>query len=115
MHDATEAYIGDMVLPLKNQMPEFHKVEDRLWKVIAKRFKLPVKLSVEVKTADRQALGTERRDLLISRRNLPWKILEGVKIWPETITPWSPQVTEQRFLKWFNYLYPMHLALSVDR
>lgn len=110
MHDATEAYIGDMVTPLKNQMPKFHQVEDRLWKIIAKKFQLPRELANEVKVADRQALGTERRDLLDNREHHPWKILKGIKIWPETISPWSPLATEAKFLQSFHYLYPLHLS-----
>ena len=63
MHDATEAYIGDMVRPLKRCLPEFQKVEDAIWKVIAQRFGLPEELSPQVKWADNVALMTERRDL----------------------------------------------------
>lgn len=110
MHDSTEAYIGDMVTPLKNQMPKFHQVEDRLWKIIAKKYHIPVKLPTEVKVLDRQALGTEHRDLLDNHEHHVWKMLKGVKIWSERIKPWSPKATEARFLDWFNYLYPLHLS-----
>lgn len=41
MHDATEAYIGDMVSPLKALMPEFKRIEGRFWAAIAERFGLP--------------------------------------------------------------------------
>lgn len=34
MHDATEAYIGDMVRPLKARMPLFRELEDKLFPVI---------------------------------------------------------------------------------
>jgi hypothetical protein len=63
LHDATEAYIGDMVRPLKLQMPEFNEIEEKLWAVIARRFDLPAILPPEIKTADNAALMAERRDL----------------------------------------------------
>lgn len=55
MHDAPEAYIGDMIRPLKYS-PAFHDVfkelEDKVWKAIATRFDLPVEMAAEVKMAD---------------------------------------------------------------
>ena len=32
MHDATEAYCGDMIRPLKNVLPEFKELENGIWK-----------------------------------------------------------------------------------
>jgi 5'-deoxynucleotidase YfbR-like HD superfamily hydrolase len=66
MHDATEAYVGDMVRPLKYSLPQFLEIEDAIWRLIARRFDLPLHLPAEVKEADDIALVTERRDLIIS-------------------------------------------------
>lgn len=71
MHDSPEAYIGDMVRPLKVSQPHFVAAEDNLWTVIADRFALSPKLPPEVKWADDVALMTERRDLVISHPR-PW-------------------------------------------
>lgn len=38
LHDASEAYIGDMVKPLKDHMPEFRKVEKRMQAVVYEAF-----------------------------------------------------------------------------
>lgn len=38
MHDAAEAYVGDMTRPLKNAMPEFRKVEQKILTAIGARF-----------------------------------------------------------------------------
>lgn len=35
LHDATEAYIGDMIRPLKRDMPRFRDIERRIFSVIA--------------------------------------------------------------------------------
>lgn len=72
LHDATEAYLGDMIRPLKKAMPMFVEVEDRLWRVIAERFGLPAEMPDTVKRADNVALATEKRDLLAERQDLSW-------------------------------------------
>ncbi len=68
MHDAAEAYIGDMIRPLKMQMPEFKRVEELVERAIAERFDLPWPMPEVVKEYDTRALMTERRDLLPVRR-----------------------------------------------
>lgn len=40
MHDASEAYIGDVVKPLKEALPEYQKIEDRLSKVIYDKYNI---------------------------------------------------------------------------
>jgi uncharacterized protein len=72
LHDATEAYIGDMIRPLK-QSPElqaFREIEENVWVVIAERFGLPRVIPQEVEEADNRVLMTERRDLLPPH---PWE------------------------------------------
>lgn len=55
LHDAGEAYIGDMVKPLKYDpsFAVFREVEERLDAVIAEAFDLPFPMPAEVKEADR--------------------------------------------------------------
>ncbi len=49
MHDASEAYLLDMPKPIKNRMPEYCGIEDKLMSVIAIKFgfEYPKPLSVE--------------------------------------------------------------------
>lgn len=65
LHDATEAYVGDVTTPLKVLLPAFIEIEDRLAVDIAKTFKIKwTKRTVErVKIADMIALSTEARKL----------------------------------------------------
>jgi len=95
LHDATEAYIGDMVRPLKLQMPEFNVVEDMLWRVIALKFNLPFTLPPEIKHADNAALMAERRDLF-APSSYPWGIVETPL--PERIDPMNPDQAYWFFL-----------------
>lgn len=55
MHDASEAYIGDMVKPLKHDpsMAAFVTAEHEIEKVIAEKFNLPYPMPDVVKEADR--------------------------------------------------------------
>lgn len=68
LHDATEAYIGDCVRPLKYSMPQYREIEENLWGVVADRFGLHREIPAEVKHADNVALITERRDLLANQQ-----------------------------------------------
>lgn len=40
MHDATEAYLGDMLRPVKDLFPKFEVMEDRLLQTIFKKFNI---------------------------------------------------------------------------
>lgn len=41
MHDAAEAYVGDMVRPVKSMVPAFREIEDRVTAVIFERYNIP--------------------------------------------------------------------------
>ena len=41
LHDASEAYVGDMVRPLKRQLPEYEAAEGRVIAAIVERVGLP--------------------------------------------------------------------------
>lgn len=64
MHDAQEAFVGDMSTPLKNMVGDaYRNIEDRVYEAIAERFALPLTMTPMVKDADRLALRAEQRDL----------------------------------------------------
>ncbi len=102
LHDATEAYLGDVVKPLKRLLKDYQKLERRLEIIILKRYGLPIKLEPEVKEADLIALATEKRDLLYD--GPIWEATKGVVPWPEEIIPWLPAVAKEQFLKRFYAL-----------
>ena len=98
LHDATEAYLGDLIRPLKRQLPEYSKIEALWWEQIAARFGLAVVEPSEVKLGDIRALATERRDVVAS---YPWRLKPGIEPHPETIVPLPPLLARIQFLERF--------------
>jgi hypothetical protein len=97
LHDATEAYIGDMVRPLKRHMPDFVAVEDKLMPVIAERFGVVGDIMVdEVKDADNRILLDEKAWLFDSEP-APWAV-DGLEPLGAPIACWRPESAEQAYL-----------------
>jgi uncharacterized protein len=97
LHDATEAYVGDMVRPLKHHMPEYRDVEDRLMAVIAERFGLAgVTMPPEVKDADNRILLTERAALM-SRTRHAWQ-QDDLEPLPVVVREYSPREAADAYL-----------------
>lgn len=103
LHDATEAYVGDMIRPLKIMMPEYRTTEQFLWQHIATKFDLPIKMPLTIKEADNRALMTERRDLLITTDHV-WSGQTKFPPFSKRIEPMPPQIAEHLFLNRFQEL-----------
>lgn len=64
MHDATEAYVGDVSKPLKGLLPDYRRVEKRVERLICEVFKLPFPACRGlVKEYDKRIQLTERNAL----------------------------------------------------
>lgn len=73
LHDATEAYIGDIPAPVKQLIPEVRDYEKKvLWPVIAKRFDLEPELSTRVQKADWVAFFVEAKSLCFANDIEDW-------------------------------------------
>jgi hypothetical protein len=95
LHDATEAYVGDVVRPLKLTLPGYRHIEHQVWLAIAHHFELGP-LPEEVKEADNRILINERAELLT--RAEPWPTLAGLQPLPVQITGWAPALAEALYL-----------------
>lgn len=109
LHDATEAYVGDMVRPLKQALPAYQQIEQRVWHAICQRFDLDPVLPECVHQADLVMLATERRDLM-PEHPAPWPCLQSVEPLPARIVPCNA-VTAQ--VQYFNLL--MELLATTHR
>jgi hypothetical protein len=104
MHDATEAYLGDMVQPFKRGMYAYQHIEKLTWGKIAEQFGLPLDMPDEVKRVDAIALVTERRDLT-TRTSFEWEP-RYANLTPthETLFPLAAEEIEFAFAERFKGL-----------
>lgn len=103
MHDSTEAYVGDMVRPLKQSMPAYRQVEDHLMTVIAEHFGLPgVVIPQAVVDVDTRILLDERAALM-PNTHYPWDI-ETLAPLGVDIQAWTPTVAERAYIERFDEL-----------
>jgi hypothetical protein len=92
MHDAAEAYIGDVPRPIKPMLSEFKEIENYILKVIGFKFQLGNIPHNKIERADRILLSTEKRDVMVSgtewfiplpnpmeKRIIPWSWVEAEK------------------------------------
>ena len=105
LHDAAEAYVQDIVRPIKYlpEMADYRDAEDRVIRAIFARYKLDVWLLDQdwLKLADNIALATEKRDFFPTTPRT-WTPLPDPL--PDTIVPLSPMEAKQAFLDRFHYL-----------
>ena len=108
LHDAGEAYIGDMTRPLKRcaGMEEFARIEGRIYTVIAQKYGCMDPLPPAVALADDVLLVTEVRDLHPALHARPdcLRAYADVTPLPEMIFPWPPQYAKRLFMEMFRKL-----------
>ncbi len=104
MHDATEAYLGDMTRPVKSLLPEYSFLEDKVWDVIAAHYNLPKEPSEIVKEYDLRILINEI--IYLFPPNSVKKIIPNppMPIEKLQINPWSPKQAEELWLHRYNAL-----------
>jgi hypothetical protein len=100
---AGEAYIGDVVRPLKHQLPSYMEAEERLTDAIAIKFGLEGPMPDQVKEHDTRIVVDEREQIMAPSR-LPWSALEGYTPLGVTIQGWDPYKANRMFLDRFYQL-----------
>ena len=98
LHDAAEAFIGDVAKPLKQLLPDYKLIEDRVEAAVLGRFGLAAKLPASVKNADLVMLATEKRDLMAGDRHT-WECIAGHHPLQERIVPMEPFEARGAFLR----------------
>lgn len=96
LHDAAEAYLGDMVRPLKMKDDFFREVEHRMEAVIAETFDLCWPYPPEIKRADNALLAAERRALKVEPLH-PWVEREEPWPMPGALEPWDQNMAKSTF------------------
>lgn len=113
LHDATEAYLVDLPRPIKNELPQYREIENKLSEVIMNKFfpeKEPTLYFKEsLKTIDNRMLITEQSQLFTYRDDKEWieawnlseyKPYKSIKI-----KGWSSRKAKIQFLRRFNEVY----------
>lgn len=100
LHDATEAYCGDMVAPLKHldSLAEYREIEDNIWVVVAERFNLPQQLDEQVKELDVAIRSAEIRDLKNGIGSLNTSANEKIADRFAMVDPWSPKKAKKQMI-----------------
>lgn len=98
LHDAAEAYFGDLSAPAKSVCPDYCRLVANMDRVIRRKYGLPPVMSPEVTRMDLVMLATERRDLL-PLGGPAWSCLAGVPALPQRIV--SPREMRNKWpLDW---------------
>lgn len=107
LHDASEAYIGDIIRPVKPELPQFKAIEGPLERLVLQVVGLPSPMPKEVHQADADIIAVEARALftpaVLARAGwvLPMRHMPGVDI-----MGWSPAYAKREFLVLFEHLFP---------
>lgn len=96
MHDASEAYLTDVIRPIKKYLVEYAGIEATLERVIAERFGLVFPFPAEVKRLDNCIL-TDEREQNMAAPPKAWDVYEQVEPLGITLKFWTPAEASYQF------------------
>lgn len=105
MHDAAEAFVGDITRPLKQMLPQYKKIERSVEEVIFSRFNVSWPIPSAVKQADLALLAAEQAHLMPPGTDR-WASDAGIKPASIQIKCLAPRDAEAAFLARFRELQP---------
>ena len=101
LHDASEAYLHDMVRPYKDEMPEYRCLEDRFMRCVGEKFGFDWPIPEVVSEMDEMLYVVERETLQ-----------PGHGLWTESTRPPAAPVKIVRFHPPFKAARVFELALK---
>lgn len=104
MHDAAEAYVGDVITPLKRLLPDFQAIELLCEETIEQKFSLALDWREKTKAADRLAYNIERLNLFphLVDAHPEWEVPERLRNTKPYCLP--PEKAESLFLTRYEQL-----------
>lgn len=106
LHDASEAYVGDVTSPLKKLLPDYVVIEDRIQECIANEYNLPWPFPADIHIADKRVYKAELSQITNSKDALWYPELQPADV---TVRGLSPTRAKKLFLDRYEEL------LSVQR
>lgn len=103
MHDAAEAFVGDITRPLKQLVPEFKRIELEVERAILARFGIDERMPRDIKEADLRVLAAEQAQIMPPGTD-EWARIAGVQPAPITVRFLPPDEARRRFLTRFHQL-----------
>lgn len=102
LHDAPEAFVGDISKPLKTLLPDYKIIEDRAEAAVLGRFGIATPLSAQVKIADLKMLRVEQLQAM-GNEDI-WPLVAELDAVDVTLQFWPPEEAKRRFLERFHEL-----------
>ena len=102
LHDASEAYLSDVIRPIKPYLLEYSPIETKVMRIIAQRFQLIWPMPAEVKRLDAAILGNEMHQIMADPPR-DWQLKEP-PIDHLVIAGWQPAQAYDEFMARFGYL-----------
>ena len=114
LHDAAEAFIGDITRPLKQILPEYKRIEREVETAIFERFGISSMPAPEVKSADLRVLAAEQQQIMPKGTDW-WVQSEKIIPAPVVVRHLPPDEAKQAFLARYEALRPATLLTKVSR
>jgi 5'-deoxynucleotidase YfbR-like HD superfamily hydrolase len=108
MHDAAEAFLGDITRPLKQMLPEYKRIEADVERAILDRFGVKGALPPQVKQADLRVLAAEQRQIMPEGTD-GWVRGQKVEPAPIVVRHLPPDEAKRIFLERFEALHPAYI------
>jgi hypothetical protein len=105
LHDAAEAFLGDITRPLKQMLPEYKRIEAEVERAILDRFGIAWPLPPQIKLADLRVLAAEQKQIMPEGTD-GWVRGQRVDPAPIVVEHLSPDEAKRRFLDRFSELHP---------
>ncbi len=108
LHDAAEAFLGDITRPLKQMLPEYKRIEATVERAILDRFGVVGSLPPQVKKADLRVLAAEQKQIMPEGTD-GWVRGQKVDPAPIVVRHLLPVEAKRAFLRRFEALRPAYV------
>lgn len=103
LHDASEAFVGDVSSPLKKLLPDYRRIEDSIQAAIAAQFNLPYPFPGEIHEADKRMYWNERKGVAPGPRDQLWN-QEFAAARKVSAEGWAPKKAARHFIQRYKEL-----------